>query len=170
MSSGNECSFTRHLPSIYGFLDTTLTSCFSVEILKDEFPKIPAHYIERTQAQKTHLYPAYMELVESQYKDKPLYGPAGWRVMREVNFPKIIVKYGPATASLEAELIAARKARTEIEVDHRKEAARKKAEEANIERSKAEGAVAEWYVLYVRGCSKRLAYADAVLHALMKAL
>jgi len=121
----------------------------SVEILKHEFPKIPVHYIDRVQAEKTHLYPSYMTLVESQYAPKLPYTPTGWRNVLEIDFSVIVRKYGPTSASLEAELAAAKRARVKIEAEHRKKAARTREEEANIERSKAEGATSEWYDQYV---------------------
>jgi len=122
---------------------------FSVEILKHEFPKIPVHYIDRVQAEKTHLYASYMTLVQTQYAPKLPYTPATWRSVREIDFSLITQKYGPTAASLETELAAAGRARTKIEAEHRKKAARTREEEANIERSKATGATSEWYDQYI---------------------
>lgn len=120
--------------------------CFaSLEVLKSEFPKIPVVYIERTRVLKEHLYPTYMALVEAQHMEKPPYTKAPWRAMHDIDFPTITQRYGFATAALEEELAAARKARSKWEAQRRKEAAEKREEESNIERSKAIGAVAEWY-------------------------
>lgn len=91
-----------------------------------------------------------MALVEAQDLEKPPYGKAPWRVLRDMNFANLANKYGIDTAALEEELHAARKARSEIESERRKEAAQKREEEANIERSKESGTMAEWYVQRVQ--------------------
>ena len=114
-------------------------------ILKSEFPKIPVNYIEKMQAEKIHLYPSYMALVDAQAMGNPPYPTASWRPVRSVDFITIAAKYGIATMRLEDELAAAKKARNKLDVQRRKEAAQRREEEANIEHSKAAGAVAEWY-------------------------
>lgn len=91
-----------------------------------------------------------MALVEAQDLKKPPYGKAPWRVLRDINFANLANKYGIDTAALEEELDAAKKARSEIESERRKDAARKREEEANIECSKESDTMAEWYVKCVR--------------------
>ena len=131
------------------FPNPLTATCASIGILKDEFPKIPVHYIEKMQAEKTHLFPTYMALVDAQSLEQAPYTAAVWRKVRRISYSTIAGDYGDDTGTLKDELAAARKARVKNETESRKEAAHERDEQANFQHSKASGATAEWYVYCV---------------------
>ncbi|KAJ5908499.1 hypothetical protein N7495_001181 [Penicillium taxi] len=118
-----------------------------LEILKSEFPKIPAQFIRKIQSQnKGHLYPSSMALVEAKHKQpKPRAQDTKWRLSNR-QYSAIAIEYGaliPDIAALEDELNAARNARTKVADDLRKVIS----EKVNTADCRVMGAISEWYDL-----------------------
>jgi hypothetical protein len=131
---------------------------FSIEILKDEFNTIPIKFIRDTVKTELYLYPAYLVLNEAKHAEVCPYGKTPWRNVRDVDFDVMkILKNDNAIniALLEEHFKAARKAAEENNIQRRKKTAKERREaldlaahefeeEQNLERARASGRVADW--------------------------
>jgi hypothetical protein len=132
----------------------------SIEVLKNEFNKIPVKYIKEVQKDKKHLYATYLALNEATHAEPCAFGKTPWRPIKEVNFDVLQAnKHESANIPhLKEQFESARKAVIESNSQRRKTISQKvraemeavaktKEELAALETAKATGTIVQWSVV-----------------------